>query len=158
MRVSTTLFLAVIFWMAPPSGAQTRWQTLGDASSIENRADGVEIQAQHGRVRITALSPTVVHVQYSLQNEFSKKPSFAVLPKAFERSALKLQVADSVSDLSLRTGLLTVRIYKSPLRIALSDAACILVSEERPSSPPMFDGTAFKVWKAMPEDEHYFGL
>src|SRR5258708_4715590 len=158
MRVFTSLFLVVAFWTAPLSGAQTRSQTLGDVSSMENRADGVEIQAQHGRVRITALSPTVVRVQYSLQNQFSGRPSFAVLPKAFEGSALKLQVADSASDLSLRTGSLTVRISKSPLRIAFLDAAGTLISEDQPSSPPLFDVAAFKVWKTMPEDEHYFGL
>ncbi len=158
MRAFTTLVLVVAFSITPVSVAQTRWQTLGDVSSYEKRTDGIEIQAQHGRVRITALAPTVVRVRYSLQDQFSERPSFAVLPKAFEGGALKLQVSDSVSALSLNTGSLTVRIDKFPLRIAFLNAAGTLVSEDQPSSPPMFDGAAFKVWKTMPEDEHYFGL
>jgi alpha-glucosidase len=162
MRIFLRLSLSVAFATAPAL-AQTGWQTIGDVSSYEQRADGVEVTAQRGHVRVTALSPTVVRVRYTLQghtlqDERSERTSFAVLPNAFSGDAPKLQLRDSANDLSLNTGSLIVRIYKSPLRIAFLSAAGDVISEDQPASPPAFQGSEFKVWKAMPEDEHYFGL
>src|SRR5205085_1409666 len=53
---------------------------------------------------------------------------------------------------------LTVSVYKSPLRIAFLQPSGALISEDLPSLPVVFDGSGFKIWKTMPEDEHYFGL
>ena len=115
MRALKTLFMAVCFCGWPVAAAQG-WQTLGDVSSFERQGQGIEIQAQRGRVRILVLSPTVVRVRYT-QNQFLDRQSFAVLPNAFQNDAPHLQIADSSHDISLSTGALTVRIYKSPLRI-----------------------------------------
>jgi alpha-glucosidase len=162
MRIFLRLSLAVAFATAPAL-AQTGWQTIGDVSSYEQHADGVELKTQRGHVRITVLSPTVVRVRYALQDhtlqdERSERTSFAVLPDAFSGDTPNLQVRDSANDLSLNTGSLIVRIYKSPLRVAFLSAAGDVISEDQPTSPPAFQGSEFKVWKAMPEDEHYFGL
>lgn len=140
-----------------PAVAQTGWQNIGDLSSYEKRVDGLEVKAQRGQVRLTVLSPTVIRVSYKLQNEEPARTSFAVLPDAFQGDT-KLQIGDSANDLSLNTGSLIVRIYKSPLRIAFLTATGDVISEDQPTAPPAFNGSTFKVWKAMPEDEHYFGL
>jgi alpha-glucosidase len=158
MRVLGKLFLVVCFWTAPIAIAQTQWQTLGNLSSFEKQRDGIEIRAQRGRVRISVLSPAVVRVRYSLQNQFLERQSFAVLANAFQGNTPRWQVEDSANEVSLNTGLLTVRVNKSPLRIAFVRADGAVVSEDLPASPPAFNGTQFKVWKTMPEDEHYFGL
>jgi len=71
MRILLKLSLVVAFTITPAL-AQTGLQTIGDVSSYEKRADGVEIKAQRGQVRITALSPTVVGVRYKLQDERSE--------------------------------------------------------------------------------------
>ncbi len=120
--------------------------------------DGVEVKAQRGSVRITALSPTVVRVSYTLRDGRSDRTSFAVLPDAFQGETPKVEIRDSANDLSLNTGSLIVRIYKSPLRVAFLSATGDAISEDQPTAPPAFNGSTFKVWKAMPEDEHYFGL
>ena len=153
---------AILAFFASTAFAQSEWQTAGDASSFEKRADGIEIRAQRGRVRISVLSPTVARVRYSLQSNFSERPSFAVLPLAFQGAIPVFQVEDSAQRISLNTGALVVRVEKSPLRIVFQDASGNVISQDEPDRPPVFDhtaeGTAFKVWKAMPEDEHYFGL
>jgi alpha-glucosidase len=158
MSVSRKLLLATSVLVAPLALAQTGWQTLGNFSSFEKQGDGVELVAQRGRIRLSVLSPAVVHVRYSLQNSFAERQSFAVLPDAFQGETPKWRVDDSVEALSLNTGLLTVRVYKSPLRIAFLRADGTVISEDLPGLPPAFSGTEFKVWKSMPEDEHYFGL
>jgi len=163
MRILTRIVAALALLLASGAAtAQIGWQTIGDVSSFEKRPDGIDIHAQRGRVRITVLSPTVIRVQYSLQEKFSERPSFAVLPDAFSGETPNLQVEDSTQQLSLSTGALVIRIEKSPLRIAFQDASGKVIEQDQPNRPPTFDvaakGKAFKVWKTMPEDEHYFGL
>jgi alpha-glucosidase len=163
MRILTRIVAALAVLLASRAAtAQIGWQTSGDVSSFEKRPDGIDVHAQRGRVRITVLSPTVIRVQYSLQEKFSERPSFAVLPDAFPGETPNLQVEDSTQQLSLSTGALVIRIEKSPLRIAFQDASGKVIEQDQPNRPPTFNvaakGTAFKVWKTMPEDEHYFGL
>jgi len=158
MLALKTLFMAVFFCGWPVAVAQAGWQTLGDVSSFEKQGQGIEIQAQRGRVRIQVLSPTVVRIRYTQQNQFLDRPSFAVLPDSFQNDAPQLQIADSNHDISLNTGALTVRINKSPLRITFLSGDDTVISEDLPGLQPAFNGTEFKVWKTMPEDEHYFGL
>ena len=142
----------------PAAGPQAGGRMLGDVSSFEKRADGVVIQAQGGKVSLTVLSPTAVRVHYLFQNESSGTVSFAALPGAFHGSNPRLQIENSADTLSMGTGALTVRVYKSPLRVAFLSPTGALISEDQPGMPATFQGSAFRVWKAMPEDEHYFGL
>jgi alpha-glucosidase len=163
LRKSISITLVFVVCQLVEAHAQTSlpqadWQTLGDVSSFEKRDDGIEIHAQRGNVRITAVSQTTVRVRYSFQNESQQLTSFAVLPQAFQNNDPKLEIADAADHISLQTGSLTVRVYKSPLRIAFLQPSGALISEDLPSLPVMFDGSGFKVWKTMPEDEHYFGL
>ncbi len=158
MRASKQSFFVLVLLTAATALAQSQWRTLGNFSSYENRQDGIDIQAQRGRIRVSALSPTVVRIRYSLQNEFPDRPSFAVLPDAFHGEAPQLQVEDSGQELSLSTGKVVVKINKSPLRIAFLNTEGAVISQDQPDSPPEFRGAEFKIWKSMPEDEHYFGL
>ena len=157
MRSVGEFVLIACCWIAPVAFAQG-WQTLGNVSSFQKQGDGIELHAERGRVRISLLSPTVVRVRYSLQNQFTDRKSFAVLPSAFHGEVPKWQVHESAKDLSLTTGPLTVRIYKSPLQVAFVRADGTVISEDLPALPVAFDGAQFKIWKTMPEDEHYFGL
>jgi alpha-glucosidase len=150
--------ILAFFSIVSISLAQTGWQTLGNATSFEKRADGIEVEAQHGRVRLTLLSPSVVRVQYSPDNQFPERPSFAVLPDAFHNDHPHWQVEDSSPEISLNSGPLKVRIWKSPLSLAFVRSDGALISQDLPGLPPAFHGPEFKVWKSMPEDEHYFGL
>src|ERR1700730_7371896 len=103
MRILLRLSLAAAFTITPAL-AQTAWQSIGDVSSYEKHMDGVEVKAQRGSVRITALSPTVMRVSYTLRDERSDRTSFAVLPDAFQGETPKLEVRDSADDLALNTG------------------------------------------------------
>lgn len=153
------LFCIALFLLVASSAlAQSGWETLGDLQSFEKKSDAVEIQAQRGRVRISALAPDVVRVRYSFGGKFSDRQSFAVLPDAFSGKARQLQVEDSGQELSVSAGSITVRASKSPLQLSFFDANGKLISQDAPGLPPQFNGSAFKVWKAMPEDEHYFAL
>src|SRR5260370_2140756 len=162
MRILIRIFAALALVVASAAAAAQAWQTIGDVSSFDKRPDGIEIRAQRGRVRISFLSPSVVDLQYSLQPQLSDRLSFAVLPDAFHGETPNLQIEDSPQQLSLSTGTLVVRIEKSPLRIVFQDSSGKVIEQDQPGRSPTFnvttEATAFKVWKTIPEDEHYFAL
>lgn len=137
--------------------AESGWQTLGDLVRVDERADQVELTAQRGKVRVIALAPGIIRITYAPRGKFQPDQSFAVLPDAFPTN-LKLKVSKSDAGLELRTEQLVIRVDKTPLRISFLDASGKIISQERADHPAAFNGTEFRVWNAMPDDEHYFGL
>jgi alpha-glucosidase len=151
-------FLAacLLAWAAP-AFASGAWQPLGNASAVRVLPQGVELTAGRGRVRVTAVSPNVVRVRYAAQGEFPPDQSFAVLPGAFPQSPT-VHVEQGPGVVTMNTDAVQVKISSSPLRVAFLDHKGTVISQDEASRPVSFDGTEFRVWKSMPEDEHYFGL
>jgi alpha-glucosidase len=133
------------------------WQSLGNASAVEVLPQGAELKAGAARVRVLALSPNIVRVRYAPQGSFPPEHSFAVLPNAFPE-APKIQLEQSADEVAFNAGAMQVKILKSPLRIVFLDSKGTVISQDQPGYPVSFNGGAFRVWKSMPEDEHYFGL
>jgi alpha-glucosidase len=158
MKRPYCLFLAAVFTLAPVALGQAGWQTLGDFTSSEKRIDGIDVQGQRGRIRITALSAKVIRVQYSRSTQGPDRQSFAVVTNAFQGETPQIEVTQSGDAVSLNTGPVSVRVYKPGLRLSFLDAKGEVISQDQADEPVVFDGAGFQVVKAMPEDEHYFGL
>jgi alpha-glucosidase len=156
MKLAARLSILVLL-LSCASYGQSQWHALGDVTSVEKLSNGVELSASPSRVRVTALSPNVVRLRYSAQGSFPADQSFAVLPNAFPDVAT-IQIKESSDAVVLDTGAIQVKILKSPLRVAFLDASGQMISQDHPNYPVSFDGSAFRVWKSMPIDEHYFGL
>ncbi|HMK23384.1 MAG TPA: TIM-barrel domain-containing protein, partial [Terriglobales bacterium] len=137
--------------------AQSQWTSLGNVTAVEKLPDGLELVAQSARIRITALTPNVVRLRYAQDGSFPADHSFAVLPDAFA-SVPSVQIREAADVISLETGALQVRIAKSPLRLSFLDTQGRVISEDSPLYPLAFNGSAFRVYKSMPLEEHYFGL
>ena len=156
MRIPTQFLLPSLLLLFLPS-AQAQWQPLGNVGGVQTVSNGVELTVGEGHLRITALSPNVVRLRYAAHGSFPEDQSFAVLPNAFPESA-KVDVKNANDATVVDTGTLQLRIEKSPLRISFLDKSGKLISEDQPKFPVSYNGTAFRVWKSMPIDEHYFGL
>jgi len=154
LRSATLIAIALLGQCA---FAEVGWRSLGDLVSLQENRGYVELTAQRGKVRIEALSPAVIRVTYGPDGNFSKIQSFAVLPNALSEKAT-LQVRKNANGAELRTEKVVVRVSKSPLRISFLDATGKPITEEAADKPASFNGTAFRMWRSMPEDEHYFGL
>ncbi len=133
------------------------WHSLGNVSGVKLIPQGVELTAGTSRVRIVALSPNVLRVRYSRPGEFPADRSFAVLPHAFP-DAPSVNVKQSPDAVMVATNALQVKILRSPLRILFLKLDDSIISQDQPGFPTSFNGSGFRVWKAMPEDEHYFAL
>jgi alpha-glucosidase len=151
-------FLLYSFLLLPfVSPAHAQWQALGNVTSVQELPSGIEVTAGAAHVRVVALSANVVRLRYAPQGTFPADESFAVLPNAFPE-APKVQVKDSTDAVAVDTGTMQVRVSKAPLRVAFLDASGNVISEDQAGYAASYNGAAFRVWKAMPGDEHYFGL
>jgi alpha-glucosidase len=137
--------------------AQVGWHSLGNVSNVTVLPQGVELKTTSGRVRVTALSPNIIRVRNTQGETFPAEHSFAVLADAFP-APLSADVTQSTDSITVTTSAMRVKIYKTPLQISFLDLDGKVISQDQPGYPSSFDRTAFKVWKSMPGDEHYFGL
>lgn len=135
----------------------SEWQAAGDISSVKTIPEGVELAAGAVRVRVTAISPNIIRVRYAAQGRLPEDHSFAVLPNAFPQQE-SAKVEQSPEAVILQTSALRAKIFRKPLRIAFLDAAGNVISQDQPGRPALFNGSESRIWKAMPADEHYFGL
>lgn len=157
MRTATAVFLACLVFNSQPLFAAGGWHTLGNVSGVKVLPNGVEVAAGTATVRVLALSSNVARVRYAPDGKFLPDQSFAVLPGAFP-DALAIKVAQSREAVILSMGSLQVKVARSPLSISFLAPDGSLVSQDQPGSPVSFNGPEFRVWKSMPEDEHYFAL
>jgi alpha-glucosidase len=148
-RVCSFLLLLTPFTFA-------QWHSLGNVTAVDETPTGALITAGSAHLQITVLAPNVVRLRYT-ESTFPPDQSFAVLPNAFPAPA-KPQISDTTDSVTLATGALLVRVYKSPMRVAIADPAGNLISQDQPNTPPEFNGPAFRVSKIMPLAEHYYAL
>ncbi|HEY3928996.1 MAG TPA: TIM-barrel domain-containing protein, partial [Candidatus Koribacter sp.] len=145
------LFLSLTLLIALATAAQT-----SPITSAELNKNAALVHTGPLWLRLTAISPTAFRVEYSQSRKFSKHSSFAVLPAAttngpnLQRHATKDGEAFSTGKISAvigHTGILT-----------FIDASGYVISSDKPGFSVQFHGPAFRVYKSMPIDEHYFGL
>jgi alpha-glucosidase len=136
-------------------GAENDWHNLPPASAMHEIAGGIEIQAGSSLIRITALSESVARVRVAPRASFGEDRSWAVLPEAFSSpAAFKVRTSAAAFELVLGQG--AVRVERSPLRLVFLDAAGKVLTQEVRTMA--FAGDSFRLWMAMPSDEHYYGL
>ncbi len=163
-----------------PSG--TRQEEAGHPAT-QTRQNSVDVRSGAAVVRLTALGDNTIRVQMSADGKFPVDNSWAVLPEAVAamKPSAAVQVSSAGGGTEMATKSVRVRVSKPGLAVTFMDAAGNVISQDdaaRPvsfrkvpiynqaikssfQSPELVKGkmaTSFKVWKVMPEDEHYFGL
>jgi len=139
------------------SSALPQWRAVGNVTAVAPLPQGVEVSAGQARLRVEALSPSVVRVRYAPDGVLPAEHSFAVVAATGFKSPA-VSVKNSTTAVEFSTSNFVVRILKSPLRIAFLDSKGQVILQDDPDHPPAWNGTEFRVWKSMPGDEHYFGL
>ncbi len=81
--------------------------------------------------------------------------SWAVLPAA-RHSSVSVTAETAGDHVGFRTHALIVELDKQSLELTVRDLAGNILQQD--ARPVRFDGDSFQVSKAMPMDEHYFGL
>ena len=146
MRISSSWPLIVVFCTIGLFAQPNR------ATSLPN---GIEIRAADVREQITALRDDVLRVRIVRSGAFPEDASWAVLPDARTSSVTVTPEITSTSA-GFHTSALRVVVDRKTLRMTIFDRAGNVLSED--AHRAQLDGPAFRVFKTMPVDEHYFGL
>jgi alpha-glucosidase len=157
MAKKTLLFYLLILCFCHAALGQSGWQAIGNVSAVKELSNGVELAAGKTGLRVLALTPAVIRLWYTPDGTFLADHSFAVLPNAFPPPP-KVKVRQGQDSVILSTAALQVKISRSPMRVSFLDRGGNVISQDAPGSAVWFNGNAFRVWKSMPEDEHYFAL
>ncbi len=140
----------------PASGSQPT-VSLEAVTNFQPRRDGIDIQTGNASLRITALRDDIIRVRITPGNNFPEDASWAVLPGPRSKS-VDVQATQDAASVGFRTAALDVRVERSPLRLVVRDLAGNIISADAVGRPTEFQLGGFSVHKAMPGDEHYFGL
>lgn len=146
--------LLLILLCAASSFAQG-WQHIGKVQRVEKLPDGVELTAGPAKVRVTSFVPGVIRVRVAPDGVFAKDRSWAVIQNPQSQA---VQLDDNKSELIFAAGDITVSINKSPLLIRFADKQGNATLADEPSLPMAWNGQRVHVWKALPREQHFFGL
>jgi len=145
---------ALLFCLVAAS-AQVRIFNSVDSSAAT--PDGIEIRSGTAIVRIVALRDDVLRFRLGPQGSLPEDASWAVLPAARTARVPVTPLSDGAA-VGFSTAQLRVRIEKSGLRTIISDVQGNVLSSDTPGRPIEYHGDSFRIYKDMPENEHYFGL
>jgi alpha-glucosidase len=139
---------------APAATAEPR------VTAFQIGPNGVTLHTTIGLLAITAVNDHVIRVRAARTpdgQDLMRDFSWAIVPGAnMPRAAVT--VTGDPAFLVVATSAVRVRVEKAPLRLIFLDAAGHVVSEDAPRRPMSLGPAGFRVQKAMPADEHYYGL
>jgi alpha-glucosidase len=120
-------------------------------------ADGIELHSGPAVMRISALDDNVLRVRVGPKGILPEDASWAVLAQAREHSVAVVP-EQSETSIGFHTKALRVRVDRASMQMVVTDLAGNVVLEDVSGRPVEFHRDGFRVYKRMPEDEHYFGL
>jgi alpha-glucosidase len=152
-----TAFAELVLILGTTAVALAQWQAIGNVTAVTPTSNGMELEAGRARIRVTAISPSIIRIRYAPDGTFPPEHSFAVLPEnGF--TPPQVRVTNGPQSAEFTTENLRVRVTKSPLNVAISNSAGDVILRDDPQRPAVWNGKSFRLYEAMPVNEHYFGL
>jgi alpha-glucosidase len=130
---------------------------LTEFSGVKALPNGIEISSGKAIIQITALRDDVVRVRVGHDGTMPEDASWAVLP-ATRQQRVTVTPDNNDTAVGFRTKDLRIQVERSPMRLVVTDLQGNILQEDAPGWPVEFHGKAFRIYKKMPLDEHYFGL
>lgn len=155
MRLLCLSIAAVVSSGFAAAWAQSPAPSSAGGRAVVSLADGIEVSCGQLHERVTALRVDTLRVRLWRGEKPPEDASWAVLPQA--RAASSAVTVDSASaHPGFRTAAVSIEIDPETLEITIRDRNGTVLQQD--ARPVRFDGDAFRIYKTMPLDEHYFGL
>jgi len=154
-RVTLSGLLLVFAQTAALLHAQSSSFVLDHVTGFSSLPSSLEVQSGDAREQITALRDDLLRIRIAPDGKMPEDASWAVSVENRHSSVPVTPVVSSTS-VGFRTRALIVEIQRKTLRLTVTDLAGNIVQQD--ALPVHYDGAAFRVYKYMPLDEHYFGL
>jgi alpha-glucosidase len=127
---------------------------VGEVHALPN---GIEIRRGNMLLRVSALRDDVLRVRLAASGNFPEDASWAVSDE-IRKQVCKVTPDTSADAFGFHTAALRVRIERNSLQLSVSDLLGHVLQEDSTDWPVDLHGSAFRVFKKMPLNEHYFGL
>ena len=135
--------------MAVPTAAVAQTTTTSAVKALPN---GVEASSSAATMRVTALSDTILRVRVAPGSQFPEDASWAV-PRDVRSKSVPVRAAPD----GFTTGAVAAHLDPATLALRVTDLQGKTIVADLPEAV-RFDGRGFHLRKAMPIDEHYFGM
>lgn len=119
--------------------------------------NGIEVRNARAALWVVALRDDVLRIRMSAKGALPEDVSWAVLPQS-RTASIAVRQSDPGKTIGFSTKSLKVEIQASTLRLRILDLAGNVLQEDAGDWTAQFNGDAFRIYKSMPADEHYFGL
>jgi alpha-glucosidase len=145
-----SLFLS--FTGVAASAQSTAFDHITQTHALPN---GVDLRDGAARMEITALRDNVLRIRISQTEQLPEDASWAVLDSA-RHSTVSVTAENSDATVGFATRWLRVAVERNTGRMTIRDRDGNVLQQD--ARPVEFHGNAFRFYKTMPLDEHYFGL
>jgi alpha-glucosidase len=108
-------------------------------------------------LRVVALRDDVLRVRLASNGKLPEDASWTV-PAEIRKLSVQVSPESNANALGFHTRCVRVQIDRSTLRLVVSDLRGNILQEDMHGWPVEFHGDVFRVFKKMPDNEHYFGL
>ncbi len=127
------------------------------ADSSKALSNGIEVRHAGMLLQVLALREDVLRVRLSPKGELPEDASWAV-PAEVRHQRVEVTPDATPDAVGFHTKTLSVRIERATLQLSIIDLSGNILQEDAEGWPAEFHSDAFRVYKKMPMDEHYFGL
>jgi alpha-glucosidase len=127
------------------------------ASQSRSIPNGIELHSGTAIIHVIALRDDILRVRISSSGQLPEDASWAVLNDA-RTHRVEVKSERSTGTIGFSTRSVRVQFRLSNSQLTVSDLAGNVLQEDAFGWPVEFHGEAFRLYKRMPEDEHYFGL
>jgi alpha-glucosidase len=146
---------------APPTekarSSQPVFLVLRTVTGSKPIGNGIEIRSESAVMQVTALQDDVLRVRVGPRGQLPEDASWAVLAAA-RTASVRVSAEEDAASVGFRTNTLRVKVDRATMRLRVTDLNGTLIQEDAAGRPIEFHGSAFRLYKTMAADEHYFGL
>src|SRR5260370_42636053 len=141
-------FLSFLLFLTLARGAKGKSpDSLGRAVRVFKLPDGVEIQSERAKVRVTAVTDSVIRIRVTPGGEFAKDTSWSVSPRGSPKPSVTVNGTSSLVEVGIAAGRL--RVEQQSLRMVFLDSNGEVINEDDTQAPIAFNRTAFRVTQKM---------
>lgn len=156
MRLKCTILALVLFSLScGVTRAQAHAAPAASDSQVSALSNGVKVSNGELHEQITALRDDVLRIRMWRGDTPPEDASWAVLA-AVRHASVPVTEENAGGHAGFRTHDLAVDVDTQTLEFIVRDHDGNIVEQD--AQPVRFDGSGFRIYKAMPRDEHYFGL
>jgi alpha-glucosidase len=119
--------------------------------------NGIEVRSGRALLQAVALRDDVIRIRIARDGVLPEDSSWSVLP-ASRRESIGVTPESSPDFVGFQTKLLRVKVRRQDFRLSVADLQGNVLQEDAEGWPVEFHEDAFRIYKQMPADEHYFGL